>query len=167
MMALMSASVTIRAARAGDLDSVLELADVRRRQYATYQPTFWRPAVDAVARQRRYMAKLIEDEAVIALVADTEYALIGFAIGRLVPAPPVYDPGGATCLVDDFTVADPAAWSTIGVELLRAVRRIAHQRGAVQIVVVAGHLDAAKRSALTTSGLSIASEWWVGALDAD
>lgn len=156
--------VTIRPARSEDLESILDLADARRRQYATYQPRFWRPAADAIARQRPYLAALIGDADVIALVAVIDDAVVSYAIGRLTGSPPVYDPGGATCLVDDFTVADAAAWSTTGVELLRSVRRIAHQRGATQIVVITGHLDAAKRSALTASGLSIASEWWVGAV---
>lgn len=161
----MGASASIRTARSEDLESILELAAARRWQYATYQPTFWRPAGDARARQRPYLAGLIEDDAVVTLVADAANGVVGFAIGRLTSSPPVYDPGGGTCVVDDFTVADTADWSTVGVDLLRAVRRIAQQRGAAQIVVVAGHLDVAKRTALAASGLSIASEWWVGPVD--
>jgi hypothetical protein len=47
---------------------------------------------------------------------------------------------------------------------LLAVRQVARRQGAVQIVVVCGHLDDAKRSALASSGLQIASEWWVAPL---
>jgi hypothetical protein len=43
----------------------------------------------------------------------------GFLIATLIPAPPVYDPGGRTCLIDDFVVIPAANWLTTGVELLR------------------------------------------------
>lgn len=157
----------IRSAVASDLEGMLVLAETRRRRYATYQPTFWRPAPDAVERQRPYFAGLIDDDAVITIVANTRDALAGFAIGTIVSAPPVYDPGGPTCVVDDFTVAESEQWPTVGVELLREVRRTARQKGAAQIVVVCGHLDQPKRMALDAAGLSIASEWWVAPIDAE
>lgn len=163
----MTTSPSIRLAVASDLESIIDLADARRRQYATYQPVFWRPSSDAAARQRPHFAALIDDDRVITLVAATDQALLGFAIGTVVPAPPVYHPGGPTCIVDDFTVEDPECWSTIGVALLRAVRRTAQRQGAAQIVVVCGHLDAAKRTALQAGGLNIASEWWVQAFETD
>jgi hypothetical protein len=154
--------VTIRTATTGDLEAILELADTRRREYAAYQPVFWRPAPDAVDRQRPHLRSLLDDETLITLVAVTGGGLAGYAVGRLVPAPPVYDPGGPTCLVDDYAVADAADWPTTGVDLLRAVWQAAEQRGAAQIVVVTAHLDEPKRAALETSGLTMASEWWVG-----
>jgi len=160
----MTAQASIRPAVASDLDRLLQLGAARRRQYAGYQPLFWRPAADAVDRQRPYLAALIDDEAVITVVADTGGTLAGFAVGTLVAAPPVYDPGGPTCVIDDFAVAVPEQWSTVGVDLLGAVRRTARERGAAQVVVVCGHLDDPKRSALEHSGLSIASEWWVAPL---
>lgn len=146
---------------------MLKLADGRRRQYATYQPVFWRPALEATARQRLHFAALIDDDTAITVVAATARSLVGFATGAVVPAPPVYEPGGPTCVVDDFAVGDPELWPTVGVALLRTVRRTARERGAVQLVVVCGHLDQAKRSALEASGLTIASEWWVSPLARD
>lgn len=164
---LMNASAIIRPAVARDLEQILKLAEARRSEYATYQPIFWRPATDAFARQRPHLAKLIEDDAVITVVADTNHGLAGFAIGTVVPAPPVYNPGGPTCVVDDFTVDDPRRWPTIGIDLLRSVRQTARQQGAAQIVVVCGHHDGPKRTTLEASGLSIASDWWVAPLDTD
>lgn len=161
------ASVTIRAAASGDVDALVRLAAVRRAQYETYQPVFWRPAADAAARQRPYLAGLIEDPAVIILVAVAGHDVVGFVIATVAPAPPVYDPGGLTCTVDDFTVADPRDWPTLGVDLLRAVGRAALERGAAQIVVVTARLDEAKRAVLAGSGLSVASEWWVRPLNAE
>ena len=154
-------TTVIRPAVAGDLDAVLDLADDRRRQYATYQPRFWRPAPDAAARQAPYLAVLIADPAVITLVAVTDAGLVGYAIGQLTAAPPVYEPGGPTCMVDDFAVADPGLWSTVGVDLLTAVTREATDRGAAQVVVVTAARDDPKRAALDRGGLTPASEWWV------
>ncbi|HEX8766739.1 MAG TPA: hypothetical protein VF714_00120, partial [Jatrophihabitans sp.] len=143
----------------------LELSEVRRREYATYQPLFWRPSPDALAHQRPYLAGLLREHDVVARVAVTHTAVVGFAIGRLTPAPPVYDPGGPTCLIDDFTVADPDSWLTVGLDLVRAVSDAARERGAVQVVVVTACQDTAKRAALEAGGLGIASEWWTGPLN--
>ena len=155
---------TIRPAGADDLEPIVALADDRRRQYATFQPVFWRPAPDAAARQRPYLNSLIADATVITLVAISDETLVGFVIGRLVPAPAVYEPGGPTCTIDDFTVSQSASWATVGVDLLRAIQEEARHRGAAQLVVVCGHLDQAKRAALETCRLTIASEWWVAPL---
>lgn len=164
---LVDAEPTIRAATGEDLEAILAIADASRRTYATYQPQFWRPAEDAVARQRPYLDALLHDETAITLVAVNRHTLTGFAIGAVAPAPPVYDPGGPTCLLDDSAVADPADWSTTGAALLRAVRRIARQRGAAQIVVITGHMDDGERAMLAAAGLSIASEWWTGVLNTE
>jgi GNAT superfamily N-acetyltransferase len=155
-------AAAIRAASIDDLEGMLLMADVRRRRYAAYQPVFWRPAAGALELQRPYLAELLADERVIALVAVEADALQGFVLAQLVGSPAVYDPGGQTCLVDDFVVADPADWPGVGVALLRAVHLAARSRGAAQIVVVTAHLDEPKRAALAASGLSMASEWWVG-----
>jgi hypothetical protein len=59
-------------------------------------------------------------------------------------------------------VVTPAGkWPTTGAELLRAGLAEAGRRGAIQAVVVTGHLDQPKRQALQACGLEIASEWWV------
>lgn len=72
---------------------MVALADARRRQYAIYQPVFWRPAADAADRHRPYVAGLITHDAAIFRVAETGGDLTGFRLAQLVPAPPVYDPG--------------------------------------------------------------------------
>jgi hypothetical protein len=82
-------------------------------------------------------------------------------IAELRPAPPVYDPGELTALVDDFVVADPEDWPTMGQALLDEALRRATTRGAVQSVVVCGHRDEPKRAWLRDSGHSLASEWYV------
>ena len=160
----MDALPAVRAAH-DDVDEVAALADTRRREYELRQPLFWRPAEDALDRHRTYLHALVEAEDHVFLVARRAGRLSGFIIGRLVPAPPVYEPGGLTCLVDDFVVAEQDEWASLGVALLRALADHARERGAVQAVVVTGHHDEAKRRALRTAGLTVASEWWVAAID--
>jgi hypothetical protein len=133
------------------------LASTRREQYAQYQPLFWRPAADAQDKHLVYLAGLVARGDVISLVSDEAGQLSGFLIATLTPAPAVYDPGGLTCVIDDFVVG-PGQWQTAGAELLGAGLAEAARRNAVQAVVVTGHLDQPKRQALRTSGLEIASE---------
>jgi GNAT superfamily N-acetyltransferase len=166
MMTDVSTGVMMRAARDEDLQGILNVADAARRRYATYQPVFWRPAADARARQESYLAALLRDPDVLAYVGLTDGAVVGFAIARLLSAPPVYDPGGVTCLLDDFAVADQELWPSLGLDLLHAVRDAARARGAVQLVVITGAQDVSKRAALAAAGLRSTSEWWTGPVDA-
>jgi GNAT superfamily N-acetyltransferase len=147
-----------------DLEEVLQIAAARRQQYVGYQPQFWRPAHDAVDRQREFFASLLADDDTFLAVARDGGKVYGFALARMVDAPPVYDPGGPSCVVDDFAVADPADWSNVGPMLLDAVRTWGADHGATQLVVVVAQLDGAQRAVLEESRLTIASEWWVGAL---
>jgi GNAT superfamily N-acetyltransferase len=151
----------VRVAVAADAAAMAALAGIRREQYASYQPIFWRPAVGAVDRHRPYLASLIESDTVITLVSEEAGELTGFLIATLTGAPPVYDPGGATCQIDDFMVVPATRWPTTGARLLRAALAEAGRRGAVQAVVVTGHLDHPKRELLRACGLEPASEWWV------
>ena len=156
--------VIVRAAVAADLEPILVIADQRRRQYAAYQPRFWNPAADAVSRQRSFFESLVDDSETLFAVADAANRVRGFVIAKVAPAPPVYDPGGATCLIDDFTVDDSESWPEVGPGLLAFARSWATQRGAVQLVVVTAGADDPKRVALIEAGLVLASEWWVGGI---
>ncbi len=137
------------------------LANTSREQYADHQPRFWRQATGAQDKHRRYLADLVASDEVITLVSDQAGQVTGFLIATLVPAPPVYDPGGRTCVIDDFVVIPAAKWLTTGVELLRTCLAEAGRRGAVQAVVVTGCHDRPKRKALRACGLEAVSEWWV------
>jgi hypothetical protein len=151
----------IRAAAQADAAAMTGMAASRREQYARYQPVFWRPAADALDKQYAYLVGLIADSQVITLVSEEDSQVTGFLIAALLPAPPVYDPGGLTCQIDDFTVGYEEKWATTGPALLRAGLAEAARRGAVQAVVVTAHLDHPKRQALLSCGLEVASEWWV------
>ena len=151
----------IRRAVRADVDAMTALAAMRREQYARYQPLFWRPAAGAEQQQRPYLARLVASDDVITLVSDDAGQVTGFLIATLTSAPAVYDPGGLTCQIDDFVVSPAGRWPATGAELLRAGLAEAGGRGAIQAVVVTGHLDEPKREALRACGLEIASEWWV------
>lgn len=69
--------MTVRAASAGDVDALVRLAAARRAQYAAYQPVLWRPAADAEALQRHDLKGLVEDPAVITVVAVADQDVVG------------------------------------------------------------------------------------------
>ncbi len=153
---------TLRKATAGDAVAIAELIELRRRQYAAYQPVFWRVAPDAVARQVPYLRELLERSDTIALVAEAEGGHLGGAlVARIVPSPAVYALSGPTCSIDDYWVADRQAWDTLGRALLAEACRLAREiHGAAQVVVVCAQQDEAKRAMLAGAGLTVASEWW-------
>ena len=159
-------TVLIRPAHADDVPAMVALSEQKRLEYERYQPVFWRKAADSAASQLPYFRNLLTRENIIALVCAGERGLDGFIIAAIIGAPPVYDPGGLTCMIDDFCVAGSAGWATVGAALLREVGQQAQARGANQQVVVCGHLDEAKRAMLRAGGLTIASEWYTGVLGA-
>jgi len=93
-------------------------------------------------------------------VATDHDTVVGLVVGVLYPAPPVYNPGGPTCTIDDFTVDHPNRSATTGTALLREVSYRAATLGAVQVVIVVGHHDHTKQAALAAAGLTPASQWW-------
>jgi ribosomal protein S18 acetylase RimI-like enzyme len=153
----------IRRAVEDDIPGMVDLMDARRRLYETYQSTFWRPSPDANSLQMKYFETLVSKKDEIVLVCEDAGAFRGFIVASLIEAPPVYDPGGKTCVIDDFAVTGND-WDGTGRALIREALRLARAAGAVQGVVVCGHLDEAKRAFLRSEGLSIASEWFVKSL---
>lgn len=149
----------IRTAQAQDLPRIVDLADRKRLQYRGYAPVFYRPHTDARARHRPFLDSLINSSRHIALVNDAGGDVNGFVVASLLPPPPVYDPGGASCLIDDFMVAAPNLWVSVGHELLDEACRQAKELGAVQSIVVCGPRDEAKRAMLLAAGHIVASEW--------
>jgi GNAT superfamily N-acetyltransferase len=164
---VMGVEFQVRAAVATDLESLIAIAAKKREQYQSYEPQFWRPASDAVDKQRQFFRALIKDEDVAVVVATGPRHVQGFAMARTLEAPPVYDPGGLTCLVDDFAVDDDSDWPKVGPLLLQALAGWAASRGASQVVIVTARMDGAKRQVLRDAQLSVASEWWVGRVSAE
>jgi hypothetical protein len=156
----------IREATDSDIDSIAALAAARRTDYERAQPQFWRRAANAVEVHRPWLAEMVRDPDVVSLVgAGGEHGVGGYVFGTVAPSPPVYAPGGPTGLIDDFSVAAPSLWDTLGVDLLVAARERLATRGIAQIVVVCGAHDEPKRIALVAAGMSLASEWYVQPVD--
>jgi hypothetical protein len=138
-----------------------DLAEQKRQEYRMHAPVFHRPKENAREVHEPFLASLVADEEKITLVhEDPSGSVDGFLVAVLVPAPPVYEPGGLTCLVDDFMVAHRRLWATAGAALLAEATAQAVQRGAVQSVVVCGPQDEPKRKMLLGSGHIVASKWF-------
>ncbi len=145
---------------------MVELADSMRREYEAHAPVFQRPAANAREAHRPWLSQLVENPEVGTFVhEDSDGGVDGFAVITIVPAPPVYDPGGLSSIIDDFAVSSRDKWATAGVTLLNAATAWARERGAVQVVVVSGPHDAPKRAVLQDAGLYVASEWFTAPLD--
>ena len=154
----------VRKALESDIEAAVGLAERTRRQYQKFQPTFWRKAPDSVAKTRALFTKLIAEPGVYFLVAVEGRQQLGFLIATKFPAPPVNAAGGDIYLVDDFCVAEPHHWLTIGEALLSHATTLLHEHGVTQIVVVCGDRDLPKTEMLRRSDLTIASNCWTKAL---
>jgi predicted N-acetyltransferase YhbS len=153
----------VRRATPDDVEACVSLIEDRRRQYETYQPRFWKKATASAEASSAWYEHLFAQQDAIALVADDHGSVIGFLIAVSFPAPPVYDPGGANALIDDFAVANEL-WNTIGHALLEHAKRELRERGFAQIVVVGARQDVPKTNFLTKQDLSLASTWWTSGL---
>lgn len=153
--------IGIRKAQQNDVARLVDLSEQKRTQYEHYQPTFWHKAEDSREKQRLFFEHLLSRENVILLVHEREDIIDGFIIATFVTAPPVYNPGGFVCSIDDFCVVSSSEWQGIGRSLLDEMMHEAKERGATLAVVVCGHLDKPKREMLRALGFSIATEWYV------
>lgn len=151
----------IRQALATDVPQMIALAAEKREEYEEFAPTFWHRAQDAAEKQTAFFQAQLTRANTLCLVCENAGHLEGFLIAGIVTAPPVYDPGSLVCMVDDYTVAHPAQWATVGKQLLEEAQRLARCQGADLTVVVCGHRDESKRRMLEAMGLYIASEWYV------
>jgi GNAT superfamily N-acetyltransferase len=158
-------SSLVRPARLADISAMTRLIEQRREDYERVQPVFWkRAAASSASTAWYYRSLLLFARRSLILVAEDEGRMLGFLIARPARTPPVYDPGGATGVIDDFCVADPREWTEIGGALLADVRAAGRKAGWSQIVVVCGAHDEPKASFLRSAELSIVSNWWRGAI---
>jgi len=149
----------IRHAGTADVKQMVELIEARRAMLQTYEPVFWNRAEDAAEKTRAWFKALVLDAAVLNLVAESETGIEGFLIAAQAPVPPVYDPGGATWMIDDFAVAEASQWRTFGKDLIKTAKAQILERGGKQLVVVAPVKDDAQVQLLHAEGLSVASIW--------
>src|SRR5215210_7435042 len=110
-----------RQATAADVERMVELADEARSEYEPHAPVFQRAAANAREAHRPWLSQLVENPEVGTFVhEDFDGDVDGFVIITTLPAPPVYDPGGLSSLIDDFAVSSPDRWVTAGATLLSA-----------------------------------------------
>jgi hypothetical protein len=151
----------IRPAIQSDVRVIAGLCEAKRKLYAEWQPRFHKPAEGAKELHMKFLQETLHHEDSIVLVADDRGTVMGAVYGRLIQAPPVYNPGGKVLLVDDFVLADPNSWLTTGKTLLAAIWERGQAQGAALLNVVCGPHDEPKRALLKEFNLSVASEWWV------
>ncbi|WP_372502101.1 GNAT family N-acetyltransferase [Tistrella mobilis] len=156
--------MNVRQATPEDVTACVALAEARRDAYEAYEPRFWKKSPDSAAACRTWFETLFSDGRSMCFVAEEAGTILGFVIGRGFPTPPVYDPGGATAMIDDFCVVSADRWGDVGRALLRDIRAEMRRQGFAQVVVVSARRDLEKTAFLEEAGLSLASTWWTSAI---
>lgn len=139
------------------------LADRKREQYREHAAPFQRPSANALELHEAFLPKLLDWDGFEVLVHDAAAGQVdGFIVGRLGSAPPPFGEG-SLFHVDDFAVASPDLWSSVGAALLAEVARRANRAGLETAIVVSGpaSVDEPKTRFLTSVGLVPGAEWWV------
>jgi hypothetical protein len=135
-----------------DADAIADLMETKRQEYGGYAPVFWKPAPDGRDVHLPFLRSQIGDRETDTFVAEAPAGsgrpLDGFAIARS---------GG----IDDYAVASPDLWPTVGADLLHAATLAQASRGARRMVVVCGARDVPKRTMLAAEGFTLVEEWWV------
>jgi GNAT superfamily N-acetyltransferase len=156
----------IRPAAESDLDAMMALVAARERANARGGPSLFE-ALQAeseagrVAALRRMMATDMERGGQVALVAEDEGRVVGYALvmdlDGLSPGLPA-----PTAAVNELAI-EPERWPGAGRTLLHAALDAAERRGAEQILVMTETTDPAHGGDLTAAGLTrIAENWYTG-----
>ena len=154
----------IRDALEADVPSIVALLQQRREVYQHYSPIFWKISEQAVESQTPFIRRLVQNVDVLTIVQEHNDHVNGVLIATTMNAPPVYDPGGKVCMIDDYVVEDPALWQEVGTHLLAHCRDWAKNQGCVLQIIVCGQKDVAKSTMLQDAGAEVASEWYMRAI---
>lgn len=160
----MGKNIAINSATTDDIAQMMKLSLEKRLQYEKAQPLFWKKADDSEAVQTNYFLDLLKNTNFMLLTAKHDKIMFGFIIGHIVSAPSVYNPGGLTCMVDDFCINNETSWQSTGALLLDALKIQAKKLHAIQIVIVSGDHDKNKKDFLQKAELAIVSNWYQGSL---
>jgi predicted acetyltransferase/RimJ/RimL family protein N-acetyltransferase len=156
----------VRTSQLSDIDTMVSLSKAKRLGYEKANPQFWRYAgEEGDNTQRQWFKGLLEDKNYVMFTAESEtQEILGFVIGKLMPAPEVYNPGGLTVMIDDFCVKSENLWQSVGAKLIKDIKAAAKVKGATQTLVVCGAHDHPKRKFLSEQNLQVTSEWFVGGI---
>ena len=151
----------VRPARPDDVVAMAALAALKREQYRDNASPFEVPALDARSVHEAFLAKLVSRDGFLVAVHEGRDG-DGFVVARVRSAPPPFREG-ALFHVDDFMVATPILWMSVGRALLMYVASEAASVGATKAIVVSGSraVDAPKVDFLAGLGLFCEAEWWV------
>lgn len=163
---LFGSSINIRTSEITDISAMASLSKAKRLAYEKAQPQFWRYAGEEGDKaQEKWFKERLEDKNYVIFTAESNtQEILGFVIGKLMPAPEVYNPGGLTLMIDDFCVQSENLLQSVGHELIEEIKAAAKFKGATQILVVCGAEDLPKRKFLNEQNLQVASEWFVGGI---
>ncbi len=154
----------IRQATAADVPRILVLLQSRREAYQHYAPVFWKVAARALETQDPFIRGLVHNADVLTIVHETDDHVNGVLMATTMNAPPVYDPGGKVCMIDDYVVERPELWQEVGSQLLEHCRDWARTQGCVLQIIVCAQKDVPKSAMLKETGAEVASEWYVRAI---
>lgn len=159
--------IQIYLANLDDIDDMSRLSKAKRLAYEKAQPKFWAHAGEKGDEiQKAWFKELLDNPEYLLFIAkDLNQQCMGFVIGKLMQSPQVYNPGGLTLLIDDFCVATDALWSSVGLQLLKQIKKHSKEKGAIQVIVVCGHHDKLKAKFLNENKLNIVSDWYLGDMD--
>ncbi len=154
----------IRDAIEDDVPRITVLLQKRREAYQHYSPTFWNIADRAAERQEPFIRRLVGNADVLTIVHEDDGVVNGTLVANTMDAPPVYDPGGKVCMIDDYVVDQPELWEGVGTRLLEHCREWAKAQGCVLQIIVCAQKDTPKSTMLKGAGAEVASEWYVKAI---
>jgi GNAT superfamily N-acetyltransferase len=146
-------AAAVRDCTAADLPAVVDILEHKRDLLATFEPRLWKRAAGTRASTLSYFSGLLASGEQVFLLADDGGRIRGFVLAAPMRVPPVFD-AGPTAMIDDFEVASPELWPTVGAALLAAARQRLAQRGIVQFMCIGAQRDSHKLQMLTAAGLS-------------
>jgi hypothetical protein len=159
-----NAQTIVRSATEADIPAMVAILEDKRLEYQGYEPVFWNKAANSAEIQTGFFTFLLTKDKTSLFVAEQQGEVLGFLIASLTPAPPVVDPGGPTYTIDDFHVARPDLWDTVGEPLLETAMNHGREQGWRQIIVVCPHRELPKAAFLAEKELSLTTEWWTKTL---
>jgi len=146
----------VRPATTEDASHIAAAADQKRRLYETFAPVFWRNHPDGVANQTPFLAAQLAGDSVAGFVAPGQGASDDAPLDGYI----LVNKDG---YVDDYAVAAPENWPTVGRALLDAATGATQKltNAPRRMLVVCGQKDAPKHALLASQGYHVAENWWV------
>lgn len=157
-------NIKIYKATSKDIDKLVYLAMQRHHDYEKLQPIFWNESKDAENLQKIYFASMMaENKALFFIAMDQENNKpIGIIMAREYQAPPVYNSGRVTYIIDDYYVTSPKLWNSVGKDLLSSMQSYLESNGVTQIIVITANADTKKTQAMKSlSSYKPLSTWYV------